>query len=218
MKKMHVALIITGIGLALIAAGCGGGGGNGGGPNTSHLPMKLGNTWDYRMTLAPDVIPAQATENQLFDYHEVVIGIAGLDGVDYFLVRSTRDATDQYPERVWQQIRREDNDGIYARVGDPAYDLPVLMLPPRQGNTWTDPFFPEVVFTVAAVGEQVTVPAGTFSCVRVEETWEQAVDGGDPIAHTIKSWYSRGVGLVKDETWEGDAKTSMIELTAHTIL
>ena len=68
------------------------------------------------------------------------------------------------------------------------------------------------------MAERVTVPAGTFSCVRVEETWEQAVDGGSPIVHTIKSWYARGVGLVKDETWEDDAKTSMIELTAHTIL
>jgi len=68
------------------------------------------------------------------------------------------------------------------------------------------------------VGEQVTVPAGAFGCVRVEERWEEAVSGGDPIVHVIKSWYARGVGLVKDETWEDEAKTSMIELTAYTTL
>jgi len=225
MTTRRALLIALSIGLAAVLAGCGGGdsggGGNGGGGNggsTSYLPMKLGNTWHYRMTLAPDVVPAQATGNQLFDYHEEVIGIASLSGKDYFIVRSTRDATAQYPERVWQQIRREDREAIYARVGDPAYDLPVLMLPPQRGESWSDPFFAEVTFTVAAVGEQVTVPAGTFGCVRVEERWEEAVVGGAPITHVIKSWYARGVGLVKDETWEDEAKTSMIELTSYTIL
>jgi hypothetical protein len=179
--------------------------------------MTVGNSWDYLMTFAPDIVPVQEQQNQLFDYHETIIGIATLSENDYFLFRSVRDATDQYPERVWQQIRRQTDEAIYARVGDPAYDLPVLMLPPREGETWTDPIFPEVTFTTAAVGEQVTVPAGTFSCVRVEQNYEVTPEEGDPIQMTIKSWFSRGVGLVKDETWEDDVRTTMVELTAHTV-
>jgi hypothetical protein len=216
-----MVLIAVGVGLALIAAGCGGGGGgggdNGGTPSDSYLPMTVGNSWDYLMTFAPDIVPVQEPQNQLFDYHETIIGIANLSDNDYFLFRSVRDETDQYPERVWQQIRRQTDEAIYARVGDPAYDLPVLMLPPREGETWTDPIFPEVTFTTAAVGEQVTVPAGTFSCVRVEQNYEVTPEEGDPIQMTIKSWFSRGVGLVKDETWEDDVRTTMIELTAHTV-
>ena len=93
MTTGRAVLITLGIALAATLAGCGGGDSGGNGGSTSYLPMKLGNTWQYRMTLAPDVVPAQATENQLFDYHEEVIGIAELSGNDYFIVRSTRDAT-----------------------------------------------------------------------------------------------------------------------------
>jgi hypothetical protein len=53
--------------------------------------------------------------------------------------------------------------------------------------------------------------------VRVEQNYEVTPEEGDPIQMTIKSWFSRGVGLVKDETWEDDVRTTMIELTAHTV-
>ncbi|MGI5819668.1 MAG: hypothetical protein ACOX9R_16415 [Armatimonadota bacterium] len=227
MKMTRNALIVLAIIFALTAAGCGGGGdGDGHAPSTSYLPMRVGNTWTYLMTFAPDIIPLQAGENQLFDYHETIIGTAALDGTEYFLFRSVREATDEYPERNWQQIRRETGDAILARlpiydetgqVIVDSYDLPVLTLPPRQGATWANPEFPEITFTIAAVGEQVSVPAGTFSCVRVEESWEEPVEDGSPILRTNRSWFSRGVGLVKDETWEDDAKTTMIELTEYTL-
>ncbi len=183
----------------------------------SYMPMAVGNRWDYLMTLASGLTPAQAGENQLFDYHEEVTGTVILRGTDYFLIEATRDATDEHPERVWEQIRRETGGAIYARVGNPAYDLPILMLPPQEGMTWPDPFFPEVSFTITGVGEEVTVPAGTFDCVRVEESWEQQVDDESAITNRVIGWYARGVGLVKDETWEGDVKTSMIELTEYSV-
>jgi hypothetical protein len=219
MKTTRITLIALGIGLALVASGCGGGGGggNGGPADNSYLPMQVGNSWDYLMTFAPDIVPVQDQQNQLFDYHETIIGISNLADNDYFLFRSVRDETEQYPERVFQQVRRKTEDAIYARVGDPAYDLPVLMLPPQEGETWTDPVFPEVAFTTAAVDEQVTVPAGTFNCVRVEQTYEIPVEDGDPIQMLIRSWFAPGVGLVKDETREDDVRTTMIELTSYNI-
>lgn len=47
--------------------------------------------------------------------------------------------------------------------------------------------------TVVAVGEQVTVPAGTFECIRMEAS--QIFDGSrrDDFTH----WVAKGVGLVK---------------------
>jgi len=219
MKIARTALIATGIALTLIAAGCGGGGGDGGGtaPGNSYLPMQVDNSWDYLMTLAPGIVPVQAGSNQLFDYHETVTGTASLDGTDYFLFRSVRDATDQYPERVWQQIRRQTSEAIYARVGQPAYDLPVLMLPPRQGETWADPYFPDATLTTAAVGERVTVPAGTFSCVRVEQVYEAPIEGGGTVVETTKTWFARGVGVVKEEAWDDDVLNMRTELTSYTV-
>jgi|LSQX01.3.fsa_nt_gb hypothetical protein len=202
--------------ISLIATGCGGGGGDS--PESrSYLPLEVGNRWDYRMTLAPDVVPAQAAQNQIFDYHETVIGTANLQGEEYYIIQSVREATQEYPQLVYQQARRETEEAIWARVGDPAYDLPVLMLPPTAGETWQDPEAPEFTIATAAVGDQVTVPAGTYSCVRVEQSWERPIEGSDPVRMLVKQWFARGVGVVKDETYEDDVKTSMIELLTATI-
>jgi hypothetical protein len=219
MKRTGFALVALGVALALIATGCGGGGGgNGDGPaSTSYLPMQVGNTWQYRMTLAPDITPTQEQPNQVFDYHETITGTEGLDEPEYFIFRSVREATDQYVERAWQQIRRETDEAIYARVGNPAYDLPVLMLPPRDGDLWTDPFFPEVTFEVTAVNEQVTVPAGTFTCVRVEQQYELPLEGGGSVVELTRTWFARGVGQVKQQTLDDGVLTAMIELTDYSL-
>lgn len=217
MRKQSLTIVAMSITVALIAAGCGGGGGDSNDSvSNSYLPMQVGNSWEYQMTLAPGIVPVQEQSNQLFDYHETITGIANHDGTDYFIFRSVREANDEYPQRAWQQIRRQDDEAIYARVGDPAYDLPVLMLPPREGDSWADPYFPEATFTVAAVGEQVTVPAGTFSCVRVEQTYETPVEGG-AVVETTKVWFARGVGVVKEEAWDDDAVNMRNELTDYTV-
>ena len=51
---------------------------------------------------------------------------------------------------------------------------------------------------VVALGETVTVPAGTFSdCVRTEE-WSELEPGTD------QKWYARGVGLVRSKSTGGE--------------
>jgi len=200
-----------------MVAGCGGGGG-GDSPATSYLPMEVGNTWDYTLTLAPGLVPAQIQDGQQFPYHESVIGVAELQGTSYYVVQARREAVGEYPERIWQQFRREDREAIYARIGDPAYDLPILKLPPQRGDSWADPVFPEVMFTTAAVAEQVTVPAGTFTCVRVDQEYDTTVEGSDsPVHVTVRSWYARGVGLVRDETLEDNIVTSTLELESYHV-
>ncbi len=225
-----VAIAALGV-VTVIVAGCGGGGGGNGG-STSYLPMATGNTWDYTLTLAPGMVPAQIPGGQEFPYNESVIGtfVADLQGTEYYVVQARRDAVGQHPERIWQQLRREDAQAIYARVSllDPdtgvvigAYDLPILMLPPTLGQIWTDPEFPEDTFTTSAVAEQVTVPAGTFTCVRVD--WErdreraQQREGESPLHITVRSWYARGVGLVRDETLEDSDLTSTLQLESYSV-
>jgi len=210
-----VAVAALGV-VTVIVAGCGGGGGNG--ASNSYLPMATGNTWDYTLTLAPGMVPAQIPGGQEFPYNESVIGAADLQGTEYYAVQARRDAVGEHPERIWQQFRREDAQGIYARVGDPAYDLTILRLPPRAGDTWTDPIFSEVTFATAAVAEQVTVPAGTFTCVRVEQEYDTTPDGAQsPVHITVRSWYARGVGLVRDETLEDSDLTSTLRLESYSV-
>ncbi|KIG15563.1 hypothetical protein DB30_05437 [Enhygromyxa salina] len=52
------------------------------------------------------------------------------------------------------------------------------------------------IFTVQAVHEMVTVPAGTFDCVKIERVRSVGTNAGEI---TI-SWYAFGVGKVREET------------------
>ena len=216
----------------LLIAGCGGGGdvpGNGGnGGPASYLPLAQGNSWHYLMTLAPDLLPVvqkQVEENQEFDYHETVTASGIYDGVEFSEIESLRAATDEFPENQFFQLRRVSEDGIYARIpifdeyGNFSHwhDSTQLLLPPQQGETWTDDDL-ATDFTTAAVDVQVTVPAGTFTCVRVDQSSERRSDEDESaIQYTVRTWYAQGVGIVKDETWEDDTKTSMIELVEYNV-
>ena len=68
--------------------------------------------------------------------------------------------------------------------------------------------------------EEVTVPAGTFKCVVIEETQTQTVTfKGQQQSETskTKTWYAEGVGTVKEETYTNRGKLqSTKELTKLT--
>jgi hypothetical protein len=51
------------------------------------------------------------------------------------------------------------------------------------------------IFTVIAVNEQITVPAGTFDCVQIERV--RSVGGA--AGEIVVSWYAFGVGKVREE-------------------
>jgi hypothetical protein len=53
-----------------------------------------------------------------------------------------------------------------------------------------------VTWTVDAVGESVTVPAGTFSCLRVHRV--EPPSAADPTGGDNVFWFARGVGKVKE--------------------
>lgn len=216
--------LVAALALTMAAlAGCGGGGGNP--ASNSYMPLAVGNTWDYILTVHPDYLETKQIPGGVeFAYHETVTGLATLQDRRYFSVQGRRDARDAppYPELVFQQFRREDRQAIYARVGDPAYDLPFLKLPPAEGATWTDPYFPAVIYTIKAVAAPVSVPAGQFTCVRVDEEYDyQPEDPEDPDASpihvTVRSFYARGIGLVRDETFEDGVVTSTLELVSYSL-
>ena len=48
--------------------------------------------------------------------------------------------------------------------------------------------------------EEITTPAGTFKCYVVKQTSEGRVMGIKSET-TIKTWYARGIGVVKQETY-----------------
>ena len=56
---------------------------------------------------------------------------------------------------------------------------------------------------VAALGDSVTVPFGSFpGCVRTKE-WSMLESGSE------RKWYARGVGVVRTESTAGEVTTLM---------
>jgi hypothetical protein len=129
-----------------------------------------------------------------------------------------------------------------------ANPITVLKLPVSKDNNWLVPSQPFVIAaktelggedmkmpkvmlntTVEAMGETVTVPAGTFNdCARVEgtgllELYVDAVTGFKTLPIINREWFCKGVGLVKVERVEelnsmffSGGKITM-ELTDYTI-
>lgn len=52
--------------------------------------------------------------------------------------------------------------------------------------------------------EEITTPAGKFKCYVLKQTMTSSLMGVPGMAMTTKSWYCRGVGIVKSETMMGN--------------
>lgn len=203
-----LAIIILG------AAGCASSGGGTQSDLSSYLPMAVGNTWTYDLRIRADMDPMQEHPgwNLFTETHEIT-GTAQLQGTDYFVFRIVRQATPDFPEKVDTQFRRTDHNGVYARDWDNGMDFTMLRTPPHAGDTWSDTVYPNITYQTIATDEVVTVPAGTFHCVRVRmEDADARSDNGDYQFLRVESWFARGVGLVKDETWEQRVSTEEWEM------
>ncbi len=215
---------------AAVIAGCGGGGGLPA-SQRSYFPLAEGNTWSYDLTVHTEqttaikrlarplgffrVLPPAAglkmAAAHAVDLISTVLGSAIVEGRDYWETEARLVSSSEDPAYVYW---RSDDEGIYRyyQVGEESADVPVLRLPPTVGDTWTVPGNEDVVFTTEAISERVTVPRGTFSCVRVRQ-----VDSSADTPYTIVTWFAYGVGLVQDKTFEGDTLTSDTKLVSYEL-
>ncbi len=86
---------------------------------------------------------------------------------------------------------------------DLGYELHLLGLPIKPGQTWT---FGATEVTVVGI-ERVEVPAGTFQAVRVEKVVPL---GGLPV--TFSYWYAPDVGVVRRTTRVGERGKEQVEV------
>ena len=207
--------------IALVTAGCGGGGGGGLQSDlNSYLPMADQNSWTYDLRIRADLtVPSQVHPGwNSFVQTEDITGVAQFEGTDYFVFSVTREAVGQFPEATWTQFRRVDRQGVYARDLLQAVDLTLLRTPPVVGDTWDHPLIEHITYEVTAVAAQVTVPAGTFDCVVVTMT-DVTPNENHPewVPFTVRTWLAKGVGIVRDRTFEGpdEDMTSEIKLRAY---
>lgn len=228
--RIDVAAAVVCVATAL--AGCGGGGGL---PpsQASYFPLAEGNVWSYQLVLHTTgamkpaaeagrrlhrVFPALAPAAEMrtgaatkaIDQMSTVLGSEILGGKDYWAVEAKRLPDGQ---SVVQHMRL-DETGLYAHreVNEQTSDICLLKLPPAVGDSWTVPGDENVVLTTEAIAVPVTVPAGTFDCVRVRQ-----VDSTYETSYTILAWFAYGVGLVQDNTLEGTTLTSELQLVSYEL-
>lgn len=160
-------------------------------PATYYFPTKVGDKRVYEITTGKDVVEAT----------DVVTKVEETTGrVTVTLVRKEGDReTTVLTEVTAKSVERQVTAPMKAAVL-----RPVIKLPARAGDTWV--WQPEgeaggkETCTVAEP-EEIAVPAGRFKAVRLTNV--QSLGGLE-----IKSthWHAAGVGLVRMESGDGDAK------------
>ncbi|MET0963412.1 MAG: hypothetical protein ABWY05_11460 [Noviherbaspirillum sp.] len=229
-----------GLAVCVLLAGCKPG------QDNSYFPLAPGARWTY--TVQTDADGAASRHQQSIS----VLDERRFDGQPLYIRRSETPGNIgiEYwmrarPEGIVRNAQRMDLDE-HATL-DPA-PRTVLKLPLALGASWRAPTAPYTVmrknaypreakygrgmlmsYTVEALEEQVTVPAGSFEhCARVVGRAEltlftDPVRGFNKVPVTTTEWYCRGIGLVKLERIENLATTFYsggrvtMELAAYTM-
>jgi hypothetical protein len=174
-----------------------------GGPlETRYLPLVVGATWTYMVTGGAETTMQTVTV-------EAEETFAGAEGTGYRLLTQKPygvQLTSWWEDRGDQVVRHRELsvDGKGFTYGDETFvpGRPVVDELPKHvavGASWKQRFSDIIQdsgttysdckadkFEIQAVEEVVTVPAGTFTCLKVKRT-----DSG------ATAWFARGVGKVK---------------------
>jgi hypothetical protein len=175
----------------------------------SYLPLEVGAVWRYAITRDDG------------RRGEGVVSVAGVDyGGSNAAVAEYRIRAELLDGTIWSWQGREakrvavEQEEIDDRAGnvleEKSYDPPITVVDEGAerlavGASWPEAFInttpnakghpkskrAEVKWEVESLTEQVSVPAGTFTCLRVR----RAQKHHPPLI----SWYAKGVGLVKQQ-------------------
>jgi len=204
-RAVRAGLVVA----ALLGGGCGTVG-RAGGPrrrSQSYLPLEVGTVWRYAITRDDGRRGWGTVRIEGVDYAD-----STSEATEYRVREDLLDGTiwswdDRQPGLV-RRKQEEIDDRSEMVVGEETYDPPGTVLDERAehltaGASWSEAYFDttpnikwrpkskrvEVNWTVESLADQVTVPAGTFTCLRVRRVQKHRP--------AIVSWYARGVGLVR---------------------
>ncbi len=196
-----------------------------------YFPLDAGHTWTYRVTTYLDdniaktealEIKARAAENMGGDpAHRRHTS----DGIDYWLrsdktgiyriaSRNPLDRFAQADEPHRYVLQRPYQIGTQWANATTAYALQRRSEVPKEIRRTHKPF--PMTYTIAAMDEKVTVPAGTFErCMRVEgkaavRLYVDAQFAWRDIPLTTQEWYCPGVGLAKVDRIEPSPSRFMV--------
>lgn len=187
------------------------GGGGGGGGTGRYLPLDVGNQWTYQIIKDTG---EQFTKTSTVEDFEAIGGVKG--DLEAFRIRTDKDSgyTLSWQEDAGDAVVRHHEqtfDSFDVQKTDEFYDPSKMRLDESEAHLAVDASYSysydEQVFDlqastnttttkteswqVRAVDEELTVPAGTFSCLHVYRS-------NDGTGAMKEYWFARGVGKVKE--------------------
>jgi hypothetical protein len=176
MKKRFKAIVLTTLlGICQLCWACG--------SKESYIPLNEGWSWDYAII-------------SLIDGNHKIYTATNLKSIHLQGRKVTPKKTDMGGGDIALWFYGENKDGIFIIGRQLSQDIKpklyeggedyLLKFPIHQGATWESH---GMKTTIESIGEQITVPAGTFiNCIKTKKV---SVDG------EVVRWYAPGVGLVK---------------------
>lgn len=184
--------------------------------NNPYHPLMPGTTATFS-----EVEGREQRENKISVTHETKVVM----GVKCVVVRDTVTLNGELQEETFAWYAQDHQGAVWLfgeavreikpdrRIGtDGSWEAglggaqPGVVMPgqPRIGERYRQEYLANVaedIGQITALGETITVPAGTYAgCVRTRE-WSM-LDSG-----TSKKWYAKGVGLVRAECTTGEVST-----------
>ena len=229
MRRILPALLVASLTILLVA-GCGGGGSSTPGtPETaSYLPLAVGNEWHYQYNEYTQtgsmaargalvrhhqgLAPAAAVQPKDLSAEDIVqiTGTESINGAEWFSAVAHyvggELGSPLYMRHTTQGLQRKDS------LSDPAFFM--IRMPLTVGTTWTVPFVVNGItyheqFSITALGQSVSTPAGVFNnCLVIENVFQQTGQPDDVITY----WYEPGVGEVREEDHLGTTLVYELEL------
>ena len=157
----------------------------------SYLPLKDGKVWEYEsLNLQGDKV---IKRRKLTVTNMASREFEGKNVIPVkYLWRETQFSS-EIPFYFYFFVKS--NDSIYAFAKQSEKDiqpikldnpLTYIKLPIKQDNKWIDSAAESII---ESIDENITVPAGSFKCLRIKQTLKGGI--------SITVWYARDVGRVK---------------------
>jgi hypothetical protein len=222
--------VLVSVALGLLAAGCGANSGGtpamvssgGGGPE--YAPLSVGLSWTYQVTTATGNVSQHPTTVEAMDSSPAA-------GQPSFRIRYELPDTTSLR---WEQktgttvVRYEDHtvDASGTTTATKIYSPSEVVLDESTqhettGATWVEMYGQAksssktgkttqetAQWTVLSAAEMVTVPAGTYTCLKVQRIHSSSSSPSPEV-----TWYAAGVGKVK-ETGAGPNNDETLELVS----
>jgi hypothetical protein len=196
---------------------------SGGACNNPYYPVVDGASWIYDMEDQPQVVHTMSVEEE----DKFKIAIVDVDSAAVLEGECTPEGIIILNRGMEGSFFSESGSSSTTSTSRAGVTLPNDL---KVGSTWTetvdivadggddgDTLNASIIVNYNAVGvETVTVPAGTFEALRIEQNGSMNMMGQEILTQGTL-WYARGVGNVKAETGMANGERFLIQLISYDI-